>query len=263
MPLIEVVVTILVLSAFLTYAADTTKILIIGQSNAAGRALLDGDTLTTPGIYMYCKGEIVPAHEPVGRCSPHEGGAAKKGFAMACARHLQTLGHEEILLVNYAVGSTSISQWITSYIQGAIAVAEDVGGVDYVLWHQGEQDAIDLTRATMYSARLDTLVGFVEDTLDCPMICGEIGRWWDGVSYHPELVNDAIKSHRHVSSEGLAPIDSWHFDFASCETLGVRFAEEIGKKTKPPRIPVVLKEILTPPLFSLICLVKLVLKRHS
>ena len=253
----------MVLTAFLTYAADTTKILIIGQSNAAGRALLDGDTLTTPGIYMYCKGEIVPANEPVGRCSPHEGGAAKKGFSMACARHLQTLGHDEILLVNYAMGGSSINQWLRSLLGIAIAVTDTIGEFDYVLWHQGENDAMDSTQASMYSARLDTLMRFVKDTLDCPIICGEIGHWWDGVSYHPELVNGAIRSHRHVSSEGLTPIDSWHFDFASCESLGVRFAEEIGPKTKPSRIAIALKKYLPPPLCNLMGLVKIVLNRHS
>jgi hypothetical protein len=155
----------------------------------------------------------------------------------------------KIGLVPCAVGGTSIELWVPGAFDKAtdthpyddaiarISSAMKYGVIKGVIWHQGEADSSPEKAAT-YLAKLKELIGRIRALTgnpNLPFVVGELGR------YRPEyaIINTElvklpalIPNTAVASSEGLVHKgDTVHFDSASAEELGKRYAvkmREVG-----------------------------------
>lgn len=223
-------------------------VLCIGQSNMAGRGLMDaGAADTLRSVYLFNGDGFERAAEPMNRYSTvrKEPGMQRVGpVGSFAARYAEVTGAPVGVVVN-ARGGSSIDEWLpgseTDYLAKAverIRAAGDWGDVAAVLWHQGEADS---THPERYEAKLRRLVGILRTELgnpSLPVVFGEIAHWnWtnrvEGTApFNAMLRNLRIPHTACVSAEGLAPMKDEtdpHFSAASQRELGRRYAEALLK----------------------------------
>ena len=223
-------------------------VLCIGQSNMAGRGLMDaGAADTLRSIYLFNGDGFERAAEPMNRYSTvrKELGMQRVGpVGSFAARYAEVTGAPVGVVVN-ARGGSSIDEWLpgseTDYLAKAverIRAAGDWGDVAAVLWHQGEADSAHPER---YEAKLRRLVGILRTELgnpSLPVVFGEIAHWnWtrraEGTApFNAMLRRLRIPHTACVSAEGLAPMKDEtdpHFSAASQRELGRRYAEALLK----------------------------------
>lgn len=223
-------------------------VLCIGQSNMAGRGLMDaGAADTLRSVYLFNGDGFERAAEPMNRYS-----TVRKELGMQrvspvgsfAARYAEVTGAPVGVVVN-ARGGSSIDEWLpgseTGYLAKAverIRAAGDWGDVAAVLWHQGEADSAHPER---YEAKLRRLVGILRTELgnpSLPVVFGEIAHWnWtnrvEGTAPFNAMLRSLHIPHTAcVSAEGLAPMKDEtdpHFSAASQRELGRRYAEALLK----------------------------------
>ena len=223
-------------------------VLCIGQSNMAGRGLMDaGAADTLRSVYLFNGDGFERAAEPMNRYSTvrKELGMQRVGpVGSFAARYAEVTGAPVGVVVN-ARGGSSIDEWLTGsetdYLAKAverIRAAGDWGDVAAVLWHQGEADSAHPER---YEAKLRRLVGILRTELGNPSLpvgLGEIAHWnWtrraEGTApFNAMLRRLRIPHTACVSAEGLAPMKDEtdpHFSAASQRELGRRYAEALLK----------------------------------
>ena len=223
-------------------------VLCIGQSNMAGRGLMDaGAADTLRSVYLFNGDGFERAAEPMNRYSTvrKELGMQRVGpVGSFAARYAEVTGAPVGVVVN-ARGGSSIDEWLTGsetdYLAKAverIRAAGDWGDVAAVLWHQGEADSAHPER---YEAKLRRLVGILRTELgnpSLPVVFGEIAHWnWtrraEGTApFNAMLRRLRIPHTACVSAEGLAPMKDEtdpHFSAASQRELGRRYAEALLK----------------------------------
>lgn len=223
-------------------------VLCIGQSNMAGRGLMDaGAADTLRSVYLFNGDGFEHAAEPMNRYSTvrKELGMQRVGpVGSFAARYAEVTGAPVGVVVN-ARGGSSIDEWLpgseTDYLAKAverIRAAGDWGDVAAVLWHQGEADSAHPER---YEAKLRRLVGILRTELgnpSLPVVFGEIAHWnWtnrvEGTAPFNAMLRSLHIPHTAcVSAEGLAPMKDEtdpHFSAASQRELGRRYAEALLK----------------------------------
>ncbi|WP_462353785.1 sialate O-acetylesterase [Alistipes timonensis] len=223
-------------------------VLCIGQSNMAGRGLMDaGAADTLRSVYLFNGDGFERAAEPMNRYSTvrKEPGMQRVGpVGSFAARYAEVTGAPVGVVVN-ARGGSSIDEWLpgseTDYLAKAverIRAAGDWGDVAAVLWHQGEADSAHPER---YEAKLRRLVGILRTELgnpSLPVVFGEIAHWnWtnrvEGTAPFNAMLRSLHIPHTAcVSAEGLAPMKDEtdpHFSAASQRELGRRYAEALLK----------------------------------
>lgn len=223
-------------------------VLCIGQSNMAGRGLMDaGAADTLRSVYLFNGDGFEHAAEPMNRYSTvrKELGMQRVGpVGSFAARYAEITGAPVGVVVN-ARGGSSIDEWLpgseTGYLAKAverIRAAGDWGDVAAVLWHQGEADSAHPER---YEAKLRRLVGILRTELgnpSLPVVFGEIAHWnWtnrvEGTAPFNAMLRSLHIPHTAcVSAEGLAPMKDEtdpHFSAASQRELGRRYAEALLK----------------------------------
>ena len=223
-------------------------VLCIGQSNMAGRGLMDaGAADTLRSVYLFNGDGFERAAEPMNRYSTvrKELGMQRVGpVGSFAARYAEVTGAPVGVVVN-ARGGSSIDEWRpgseTGYLAKAverIRAAGDWGDVAAVLWHQGEADSAHPER---YEAKLRRLVGILRTELgnpSLPVVFGEIAHWnWtnrvEGTAPFNAMLRSLHIPHTAcVSAEGLAPMKDEtdpHFSAASQRELGRRYAEALLK----------------------------------
>lgn len=223
-------------------------VLCIGQSNMAGRGLMDaGAADTLRSVYLFNGDGFERAAEPMNRYSTvrKELGMQRVGpVGSFAARYAEVTGAPVGVVVN-ARGGSSIDEWLpgseTDYLAKAverIRAAGDWGDVAAVLWHQGEADSAHPER---YEAKLRRLVGILRTELgnpSLPVVFGEIAHWnWtnrvEGTAPFNAMLRSLHIPHTAcVSAEGLAPMKDEtdpHFSAASQRELGRRYAEALLK----------------------------------
>lgn len=223
-------------------------VLCIGQSNMAGRGLMDaGAADTLRSAYLFNGDGFERAAEPMNRYSTvrKELGMQRVGpVGSFVARYAEVTGAPVGVVVN-ARGGSSIDEWLpgseTDYLAKAverIRAAGDWGDVAAVLWHQGEADSAHPER---YEAKLRRLVGILRTELgnpSLPVVFGEIAHWnWtnrvEGTAPFNAMLRSLHIPHTAcVSAEGLAPMKDEtdpHFSAASQRELGRRYAEALLK----------------------------------
>ena len=192
-------------------------VLCIGQSNMAGRGLMDaGAADTLRSVYLFNGDGFERAAEPMNRYS-----TVRKEPGM------QRVGPVGSFAARYAAKAVE-----------RIRAAGDWGDVAAVLWHQGEADSAHPER---YEAKLRRLVGILRTELgnpSLPVVFGEIAHWnWtnrvEGTAPFNAMLRSLHIPHTAcVSAEGLAPMKDEtdpHFSAASQRELGRRYAEALLK----------------------------------
>ena len=219
-------------------------ILLVGQSNMAGRApLTDADKIPDPRVLVLNRlDQWYSQGEPIHYDKPKAIGGGL-GFAFA-----KLLAEKEtgvtIGLVPCAFGGTSVGQWDPKSKQllyppdnlynNAIRrakIAMQLGKLVGILWHQGESDAGK--DAGTYAARLAKLVAQFRKDLDAPdvpFIAGEIGRFTytahpfsETINQQIDLLPSLVTKSAVASADGLVDKgDHLHFDNASQKLLAHR-----------------------------------------
>ena len=213
--------------------------LLIGQSNMAGRGVVDPTkNMPHPRVLKLDKNnEWAPATDPLHFDKPAVAGVGPgSGFgpAMAEAHAQATIG-----LIPCAVGGTPLARWqkggdLWKQALERTALARKHGTLKGVIWHQGESDAKDKSAET-YGPRLQQMIADLRAELqlpNLPVVVGQLGvRAKSDEAY--QRVNQALvdlpKSVPHcacVDSTGLKfKSDNIHFDADSSREFGVRYAK--------------------------------------
>ena len=176
------------------------------------------------------------------------------GHALEAARDNGSFESEEIYLIKYAIGATSLEvDWnvnqggpiysqFTQWTNDALAkLASDGIGYDVegMLWMQGENDAITVSAATSYEANLNTLIADVRRRYN-PNLDFVIGRLHEELTpfFYTEAntvrqaqvnVANSNANNDWVNTDGFVvnPIDGVHFDSSGHLALGEAFASAI------------------------------------
>jgi len=213
--------------------------LLMGQSNMAGRGVLDEKSLATDkDILMLDKsGTWQIACDPVHFDKP---AAAGVGPGISFAKNLKGNSKVRIGLVPCALGGSPISVWKSGSIylktfhpyDDAIArakLAMQYGVIKGVIWHQGESDN-DSLKASIYLDKLKILINSLRKDLEqptLPFVAGEIGTF-NKVNWINRIINllpKEVSNTAVVSSNGLTDKgDHLHFDSPSARILGERYA---------------------------------------
>lgn len=233
----------LCVSAQVKHVPDFHIYLLMGQSNMAGRGPIT-DSLKAESndnvLMLTQQGNWVLAKHPLHFDKPKVNGVGPGlAFGIAMAEENPNV---KIGLVPCAVGGTPIEHWLPGAYDGAtkthpyddavarIKTAMQSGVIKGVIWHQGESNS-DPEKSKIYLSQLTELIDRVRKLVDnpsLPFVVGELGRYRKAYSYiNDELTRlPALVPYTAVaSSEGLVHKgDTTHFDGASAEILGKKFA---------------------------------------
>lgn len=230
--------------------------LLIGQSNMAGRGSLTDSIkaiVTNPNILMLNEAnEWIPAKHPLHFDKKYA--AVGPGLSFA-EDMLQENGLSTIGLIPCAWGGSPIRVWKpgVKYFDKfpyelaleRAQIAMKQGNLKGILWHQGESDNT-AEKSEIYLEQLKTLVSRLRKDLktpNLPFVAGEIG-YFNKKDYINEQINklpDAVNHTAVVSAKGLADKgDKLHFNAASAQMLGKRYALAMKRLQKSLRPTVVL-----------------------
>lgn len=223
---------------------NTDVYLLIGQSNMAGRGLIEAqDQVPHPRVFVHSlqKGwqlALDPLHHDKVNAGVGLGSWFGKSMADAHAKSF-------IVLVPAAVGGTPLARWMKGgdlYRQAVeqAKAAMKQGTLKGILWHQGENDADTSEHARSYADRLKQMVADLRSELgagEVPFIAGQLGPFL--ISNPPpetpfaSIINEQLESLKTqiphfsvVSAEQLTSMpDNIHFDTLSLREFGTRYAE--------------------------------------
>ncbi|MBQ8321982.1 MAG: sialate O-acetylesterase [Clostridia bacterium] len=218
--------------------------LMIGQSNMAGRGDFgEVPEIVNPNCFMLRNGRFIPMSEPINPDRKiwgdfHSGVGLAASFADEYAKYF----NEKVGLIPCADGGTSISEWQPDEILFDNAVnqarlAQRSSEIVGILWHQGENDSIDLSDVKKYAERfkntIDTLKKELDLSDDIPIIIGAlgdfVGEYQDGRCRYFEEINTILEKlaadyGAFVSAEGLkCKDDGIHFNSVSYREFGKRY----------------------------------------
>jgi len=234
----------IVAAAALSAQAPREIFLLIGQSNMAGRGVVEEqDRQPIPRVFMLNKAmEWVPAVDPVHFDKPDIAGV---GMARSFAKVLAaTDPGATIGVVPAAFGGTSLEEWKPGgkLYEEAVRRAKfamRTGKLRGILWHQGEAESGKKELAETYRERFAAMIQQLRADLgepDVPVIVGQLGTFRsDGAKPRSEfagLVDQQlaviplkVPRSAFVPSAGLTSNpDFLHFDAKSQREFGRRYA---------------------------------------
>jgi hypothetical protein len=239
---ILIVGVMMLIVSVLMHAAETTEprdlklFLLIGQSNMAGRGVVEPqDQIAHPRVFVLTK-ELAwaPALDPLHFDKPERTGV---GLASSFGR---TIADEQttsvVGLIPAAFGGTSLDEWKPggALYTNAVARAREAmkrGTLVGILWHQGENDAAPELAAT-YPERFAAMIAQLRQDLEVPgvpVIVGELGRFVENsadINAALAKVPAYVSRSAFVSSEGLTEKgDKLHFDSVALREFGRRYAK--------------------------------------
>lgn len=150
-------------------------------------------------------------------------------------------------ILDYGQATTAITQWNSGgsgeVLDGFLTGLADSGGdVEFVLWHQGESDAIAGTSKATYKTALDTLYADLQtatgrDSTELRFGCALVGTMEDDDvtdatadairQAQLEWVAETAGAFHAGSSVDIARIDDFHWAAAGYERMGRRYAQAI------------------------------------
>lgn len=216
--------------------------LLIGQSNMAGRGLLeDALPVDTSRIYTLRNGRFQEMFRPICPDRIKCGTNLAESFAESYAkRHDVDVG-----LICCADGGTKLEQWLpgTLLYDNAVAnvrLAQRSSKVMGVLWHQGESDCKP-EMSCLYRERFELIMNSLRKDLgleDVPFLLGGLGDFLGDCVKYPELKNYPVVNKileeiaeknpltGFVSAKGLKTIgDNLHFSSPSLYEFGLRYLD--------------------------------------
>ncbi len=231
--------------------------LLMGQSNMAGRGVPEQEDKTPhPRVFVFTQSnQWELAVEPLTLGEPKKNPGVGPGLAFAKVMADANPG-VVIGLVPCAVGGTPLKRWMpgadlySNVVVRAIAAAK-FGMISGILWHQGEADSANSTNANSYGERLTKMIGDIRAELNLPnlpFVVGQTGEFNYTRPGNPQpfarAVNETLtKLPEKVPFTGCAlskgltsKADLVHFDAKSQRELGKRYATEMLKLEKSPRL---------------------------
>lgn len=228
--------------------------LLIGQSNMAGRGEITDEYKNegSSDVLMLDKeNHWVQARHPLHFDKPSAAGVGP-GLSFGIEMAKKNQGNK-IGLIPCAVGGTSINTWKPGGFDEAtkthpyddmivrLQEAQKYGIIKGVIWLQGESDSSP-EKAKDYLAKLEELINRIRTVTHnptLPFVAGELGRYKEQYRYiNNELVklparvaNTAVASSKGFTDKG----DSIHFNSASAEKYGLRFAKKMKRLQKGMR----------------------------
>jgi len=220
--------------------------LLAGQSNMAGRGDVEAqDREPVEGLFaLSAEDKWVPAVDPIHFDKPKIAGA---GLARSFAHTLmKARPGAQIGLIPAAFGGSQLEEWqpgAKHYTEALrrMKAARSAGRLRGILWHQGESDSNDETRARSYLERFARMAEAFRRDLESPalpLVVGQLGgflrtsgvefpaRYADAVNRQLAQVPVACGPAAFVPSHGLAHRgDELHFNTPSLRELGRRYAQ--------------------------------------
>lgn len=224
------------LLAPLLAAQDYDIFLLIGQSNMAGRGVVeDHDRQPVEGIFMLdAELSWKPAVHPMHYDKPAIAGV---GLGRSFANTLRKINPKHTIgLVPAAMGGSALDEWKPDgkLYQNAVARAKAAmksGRLRAILWHQGESDSSDEARAYSYGQRwLEMITNLRSDLGVVPVVVGHLGEFLKAP--YGRVVNEqiamlplsmprvAFATSQSLTHKG----DFVHFDSKSLREFGRRYA---------------------------------------
>lgn len=222
------------------------SILIIGQSNMAGRGIAaEVDPIQNKDILVLRNGRWRHMYVPVNPDRSFSGVNLVESFADLYAKEKGV----QVGIIPCADGGTCLDQWAVGSLLFDHAcymakLAQRTSTIAAVLWHQGESDCTE-ERYPLYEEKLLKIIDAFRQRLgleDVPFLLGGLGDFLKDRDVSPFLVNYvhvntalqhiANKKDRvgFVSAEGLgANPDNLHFSATALREFGVRYYEEFRK----------------------------------
>lgn len=227
----------------------THSILIIGQSNMAGRGYpMPYEFLDTCGgkLLVARNGRWQVMFRPVNPDRQFSGSCLAESFAKA-----YYLDHPDVSVgvIPCADGGTSLSQWeegglLFDHAVACAKLAMRTSRLVAILWHQGEGDCSEACAAAYFDRITATMKALRRElgAEDVPLIVGglgdylvnypapNLGEWYGAVN--AQLIRYAESDARvgFASAEGLTPNpDNLHFNHASLMEFGLRYYAEFRK----------------------------------
>ena len=213
--------------------------LLIGQSNMAGRGIVDEESkqVNQQILMLDSSNNWIVATDPVHFDKPNVAGV---GPAVSFAKTMLAENSSiKIGLIPCAWGGSPIKVWQPGEKYFAaypyddallrVRIALQKGVLKGILWHQGESDN-DSARSIVYVKKLQALIAGLRHDLQqpsLPFVAGEIGYFNKQnfinpvLKQLPQLVTNTVV----VSAEGLTDKgDKIHFNTSSARELGKRYA---------------------------------------
>ncbi|MDZ4288007.1 MAG: sialate O-acetylesterase, partial [Prosthecobacter sp.] len=198
--------------------------LLIGQSNMAGRGVLDTEErLSRLRVLKFSpRNAWTVGVEPLHQDKPAAVGA---GIGMSFAREMAEADPAATIgLVPCAVGGTPLERWVKGgdlYAQalGRARLAMKDGTLKGILWHQGEGDSADETKATTYGVRLAKMVADLRADLgagEVPFVAGKLGE------FLKKEGKDGKPSYWPVVNEQLAALPNQISNTAVADSTGLK-----------------------------------------
>lgn len=239
-----IIITLLSADTLFAQKATFHLYLLAGQSNMAGRGIVEPqDTIGNPRILRLNKeGVWEIAKDPV----HFDKSAAGVGPGLTFAREMIKQDPNIVIgLIPCAAGGSGIDTWLqnryweqTKSYPWADAIARTQlamkeGILKGILWHQGESDSAP-EKAAVYSDKLVELVNKFRKEFNLPhlpFIAGELPEFNKrAANINPRLskTKERLSDFDVVSGKGLTPLpDGLHIDAASQRVFGKRYAEQM------------------------------------
>lgn len=229
------------------------SILIVGQSNMAGRGFINQvPEITDERIYMWRNTRWQMMNEPINFDRHVAGIGPSASFAAAW---LLDHPEDEIAIIPCAEGGSTISEWqsdqplFTNAITQAKVALENTELVA-ILWHQGESDShsdlyinyekklidvLESFRSQLNLPNVPIVIGTLSDELGKAgfgMSCTQFGKINDII----EKVGNSIPYVGLASAEGLSlNPDGIHLDSMSQRVFGIRYYQAYTKLMNNPK----------------------------
>jgi Carbohydrate esterase, sialic acid-specific acetylesterase len=208
-------------------------VFMIGQSNM--------DHMKTVSSSPPTANTLVAMFASSAWAAPTGNGLIALGNALAAALSLP------IGLIDYAVSGTAIDAWDpgSAWTTASAGVAASGGDCEFVLWHQGEQDAINGTSKSSYkaslaavytqcrsvtgrsAAELPFMAGLLGVVTDPPHSTETDATWQAIQDGHLEFCAETNGAALAGSFIDLAHADDLHYAAAAYETFAARCAQTI------------------------------------
>ena len=223
---------------------DFISILMIGQSNMAGRgSLTECEPIKNPNCFMLRNGRWQPMSEPINPDRAISGIKYASGACLAAsfADELARFTGKKVGLIPCADGGTCVEEWqpggaLFDHALMQAKLAQRISTFAGIIWHQGEDDWD--TPGDVYKSKLINVMQSLRLELGCesaPVILGELS---DKITDNFAFVN--VSSHLNpvlyeiekelplckvTSAKDLTLKDGVHFDTKSLRILGKRYFE--------------------------------------
>ncbi len=218
--------------------------LLIGQSNAAGRGLINEAkplNILDGRLKVLRNGLWLNMYRPVNPDRSFSGTCLAESFAKSYAEEHPEV---DVGIIPCADGGTQISQWLPGEILFDNAVncaklAMRTSTLKGIIWHQGEADCSE-DRYPLYYKKFTSIMDALKKELaspDIPIIIGGLGDFLakfdsspDIVKYYCEInkilekLGNEYQNCAFVPATGLgANPDNLHFNASALDEFGIRY----------------------------------------